>query len=175
MLTQFTNCGEYSSPNNSSASSSVVACTNTSCITPTLDNLSAKVNLGGGADYSVPTGLAEFNLGGDCNEGGYPYNIITWELFLNGAKVRTSNSPGMILGSPSANVNSACVNGRFLIYINLTAIPQDNVNRAGLLNGSGGRSQYDLYVEVSGRDSPAGDLIRNSLKGRTHVTLIPIL
>jgi hypothetical protein len=174
MLTQFNNCGSYSAQNNDESSSSVVSCTSANCITPTLANLGIKVNMGGGAEYSVPAGLAEWNLGGDCNEGGYPYNMIVWELYLNGVKVRDSNYTGMILGNAGANVNSACVNGRFLIYLNLSAIPQDPVNRAGLNNGAS-RSQYDLYVEVYGRDTPTGVLNRNPNTARAHVSLIPIL
>ena len=174
MLTQFNNCGTYSSPPVDAASTSELACTTVSCITPTLANLALKVNLGGGADYSVPTGLAEWNFGGDCNEGGYPYNQIIWELYLGGAKKRDSNYFGMILGNPGANVNTVCVNGRFLLYINLGPISADPVDRSGLNSESGARSQYDLYIEVYGRDTPTGVLNRNSTSGRVHVSLIPI-
>jgi hypothetical protein len=174
MVTQFTNCGTYSAANNDSSSSSAVSCTNATCITPTLDNLSVTAHLAGGAQFSVPSNLTDWNIGGDCNEGGYPYNSIIWELYLNGAKVRTSSMSGMVAGS-SVNVNSMCVNGRFLVYVNLASITSDPVNRTGLMTGSGAtRAQYDLYIEVYGLQTPTGTPDRNTTSGRTHISLLAI-
>lgn len=171
MLTQFNNCSGYQTPTNSERSSLDVVC-DADCITPTLDNLEIKVNLGGGTEYSVPADLAEWNMGGDCNEGGYPYNTIIWELYLNGVKVRDSSMTGM---AGANNVNSRCVNGRFLLYLNMAAIAADNVNRTGLRTGAGTtRASYDLYVEIFGQTTLNGTAQRNSLKGRKRISLLPI-
>ena len=125
--------------------------------------------MGSSTTYTVPAGLTEFNLGGDCNEGGYPYNFIRWELKLNGATVRTSGMTGM---AASGTVDSRCVNGRYLLYVNLNSIAQDPVNRTGLNTSSGTRAAYDLYIEIYGMDStndPAPK--RNMVKGRARVSL----
>jgi hypothetical protein len=174
MVTEFNNCGEYAQPA-SYLSASSLTCDNNHCITPTVSNLSIQANLGGGSDFKVPANLAEWNIGGDCNEGGYNYNTIVWELYLNGAKVRDSNMTGMISASPSMTVNSQCVNGRFEIYVNMSAITQDPVNRTGLLSGSGAtRAAYDLYIQIYGKDSANGVPQPNDLTGRTHVSLLAI-
>ena len=47
-------------------------------------------------------------------------------LDVNGTKVRDSNMTGM---AGSSNVNSRCVNGRYLLYMNMNPIAGDNVNR----------------------------------------------
>ena len=71
-------------------------------------------------------------------------------------------------------VDSRCVNGRFLLYINLRAITEDNVNRTGLSTGAT-RAPYDLYIEIYGQDSSTDTTPeRNPTKGRMRVSLLPI-
>lgn len=171
LFTQFNNCGEYSQSSDQTNSVWDLTCDTPACFNPTTENLEVKVNLGGGAEYAVSQSLMEINLGGDCNEGGFASNVITWELYLNGTKVRDSNMLGMAGQSP---VNSRCINGRFLLYMNLGAIANDPVNRTGLNTGLGGRGQYDLFVEVIGQDLN-GPPQRNPLKGRSHITLVPVI
>jgi hypothetical protein len=174
LLTEFNNCGEYAQPANMLSSESSIVC-DVDCVTPTTDNLAVKANLGGGAEYGVPSGLTEWNMGGDCNEGGFPYNTITWELYLNGIKVRDSNMTGMIAANTALNVNSSCINGRFLLYINLASIGQDPINRSGLLTGSGTtRASYDLYLQIYGRQTPSATPQSNTLTGRSHISLLAL-
>lgn len=170
MLTQFTNCGF--SEMTSATSSSSLECDD-DCVSPVLDNLEVSPRLGGGSDFSVAANIAEWNIGGDCNEAGFPYNTIVWELYLNGTKVRDSGMSGM---GGATNVNSRCVNGRFMLYMNMSAISSDNVNRTGLsTNGvSTSRAQYDLYIEIFGQETLNGTAQRNTLKARRHVSLLPI-
>jgi len=163
--TQFNNCGNYADPLSYDKGATVTCDGDDDCIYPTVNNLSMKVNFGGGTEYSVTADMAEFNLGGDCNEGGFPYNTIRWELYLNSQMVRHSGA---------INADSRCVNGRFLIYIKLSADPADNVNRQGLLTQQGTRMPYDLWVEVYGQNSPNGLPQRNNLKGKFRMSLIPI-
>jgi len=172
LLLQFNNCSQYKQGSEDLLSSSVLDCDD-DCVIQNTDNLQIKVNLGGnGAEYSVPYGLTEWNLGGDCNEGGFLFNTIRWELMLNGTKVRDSGMTGM---AGANTVHSRCLNGRFLLYINLSSISQDPVNRSGLFTGSGAnRASYDLYIEVYGQDSVSGPLYRNPLVGRTRISLLPI-
>lgn len=168
-LMPFTNCGQYAQPASEAMSSSEFVPCNDRCITPVLENLSIKVNMGNATTYTVPAGLSEFNLAGDCNEGGYPANFIRWELQLNGAVVRHSGMSGL---SSSGNADSRCVNGRFSIYVYLRAISQDQVDRTGLNTATGVKSSYDLYIEIYGQDS-VGDPApkRNATKGRTRASL----
>lgn len=175
LLVAYTNCSEMPAEAvDDSASLADLKCDD-DCIEPKSDNLKVTPHLGGsGTEYSLPANLQEFNIGGDCNEGGYPYNTIRWELQLNGVKKRDSGMIGMLAKAPTQNVNSMCVNGRFLLYINLKAISEDNVNRQGLSTGTT-RAPYDLFIEIYGKKS-AGDTspVRNTLKGRTRVSLLPI-
>lgn len=162
MVTEFNNCGDYSSDMNVSGASAL-SCTSTSCVTPTADNLKITPHLQNG-EYDVPANLSEFNIGGDCNEGGYPFNKIHWELSLNGVVVR--NSSETIAGGPA---DTTCVNGRFLIYVNLAAIPEDNVDRTGLSTGAG-RTSYSLNVYIYGETGPSGPTF-SSIGSRTAVPL----
>lgn len=173
MVLPFTNCGQYADPANEELFNQSLDECDDDCIAPKTENLSIKANVGSGNEYGVPAGLTEWNLGGDCNEGGYPSNIIRWELMLNGVMVRHSGMLGMAGNNP---VHSRCVNGRFLLYLNMGAIPEDPVNRSGLLNGVGmNRSAYDLYIEIYGqRAINDPQPVRNSPKGRTRLSLSAI-
>lgn len=168
-LLPFTNCGQYAEPASEAMSSTGFVPCNDRCITPVLENLSVKVNMGTATSYTVTNDLAEFNLGGDCNEGGYVTNFIRWELQLNGSTVRHSGMSGMSAGGTA---DSKCVNGRFMVYVFLGSIAADPVDRRGLKTSSGAKSTYDLVIEIYGQDMP-GDPApkRNMTKGRTKVLL----
>jgi|GEM_PF-1981629 len=173
MVSPFTNCGQYADPASEELYNQSLDECDDDCVMPKAENLSVKANVGSGNDYGVPAGLTEWNLGGDCNEGGYPSNYIRWELYLNGTLVRHSGMLGMAGSNP---VHSRCVNGRFLLYVNLSSIAEDPVNRSGLMYGSGtNRAAYDLWIEIYGQktaNDPAP--VRNSVKGRSRVSLSAI-
>lgn len=167
LITQFNNCGGYTNQAVSEDSVAQVNCTTSNCVIADSTLLSVTPHLVSTGAYGVTAGLSEFNLGGDCNEGGYAANTIRWELMLNGKVVRTSDMP--VAGGASAN--SKCINGRFLIYVNLAALPSgDLVNRTGLANGSGGRSSYDLWINLYGQ-SAAGGALDPSLEAQARVPL----
>lgn len=180
MITQFNNCGNYNTVSSDLNSVMAISCINESCVTPTLANLAINVNIPtGGSDFSVQSGLIDFNLGGDCNEGGFPYNTIKWELWLpTGVMVRNSDMPGS--GSSaggSQTANSQCVNGRFMIYVNLNnRVSGDPVSRLGLINPQAGgqRTNYDLYIQIYGQTIPGGPIQSNQIGARTRVSLNPI-
>lgn len=170
LLLAVTGCGTYEAEQSSSSSSLSLDC-DEDCITPEPQNLEVKAHLGGnGSEYSVPADLAEWNMGGDCNEGGFPHNVIRWELHLNGVKKRDSGMGGLAGTGPA---NSRCVNGRFLLYVNLRSIPEDPVNRTGLRTGSGTqRASYELIIEILGQKSQTDtNPARNGLKGQMRVSL----
>lgn len=174
MMTQFNNCGNYAEVAGANASSSSILC-DEDCVTPVVENLSLKANMRGqGTEFQVPIAMSEFNIGGDCNEAGYvAYNSIRWELQLNGVTVRNSGMAGLVSGGPA---HSKCVNGRFLVYVNLASIPEDPVNRGGLryINGNNARAAYDLYIEIYGQETATSAPVRNIQKGRSRISLLAI-
>lgn len=167
LLAQFNNCGNYAEPKVTESDGSSFSCTTTNCITAKVENLNVTAHVGPAGEYGVPPALAEFNIGGDCNEGGYPANLVRWELWLNGSVVRHSGMP--VTGT--GNGNSRCINGRFLIYVNLAPLTSgDMINRTGLANGTGGRSTYDLWIELYGLSS-AGAALDAGVRYKTRVPL----
>jgi hypothetical protein len=155
LLTQFTNCGDYQAPSSTLDSTDSVACLDTACVSEAPTNLMVSPHLYNG-EYAVPANLTEFNIGGDCNEGGYLNNTIHWDLLLNGQIVRNST---MQLAA-GVNAESRCINGRFLIYVPLTPLSVNNadpVNRTGLMIGSGTtRSSYNLHITIFVTDPTTG-------------------
>ncbi|MGE3387059.1 MAG: hypothetical protein AB7K41_10055, partial [Bdellovibrionales bacterium] len=80
LLTQFTNCDVYSDSSVFNAASSYI-CEGNDCITADADIL----------ELSAPTELfvlstsTSADVGGDCNEAGFPNNVINWNLIQNGS------------------------------------------------------------------------------------------
>lgn len=172
MATLFTNCGTFDDAATFSTSLSSVSCDDADCVTPTVNNLSLRANLSGTTEFRVPVGLADFDIGGDCNEGGFLLNTIRWELYLNNIKVRDSNMAGS--GGPGLASNSTCINGRFRVYVNLGSITGDAVNRTGLSTGGTVRAPYDLWIQIYGQESSLASPQFNTIKGRTRISLIPV-
>lgn len=171
LLTAFANCGTYSDEGTTVNSSLLDVTCDDDCIVPAPENLAVKVNLGEGTDFPVNP-VSDFNLGGDCNEGGFPYNTIVWELWLNGQKVRDSNMAGT---AGTGNANSSCKNGRFMLYVYLGPVAAgDNVDRSGLKTSTGAVAPYNLYVEIYGQTVPYGPAQRNSVSGRRSYSLNPV-
>jgi hypothetical protein len=169
ILTQFINCGSYQAADSTLDGASAVACTNTSCTLANTDNMSITPHVANG-EYAVPAGLSEFNLGGDCNEGGFlappagtpanslgtASNYIHWDLVdPSGAIVRSS---AMQIAA-GLNMESKCINGRFLIYVILSPITLNNADpydRTGLALPNGTRSAYNLHITIFGVDPTTG-------------------
>lgn len=178
LLTQFNNCGNYAEPAlGIDDSSSSLNCLTPNCISPNAEFLKVTPHLESDNGFQVTANLDEFNIGGDCNEGGYPFNKVRWELVLNGNVVRHSGMRVVYdLGlNQWFSADSQCTNGRFLLYINLVAIPDDNFDRRGLADGSGSspavRSSYDLNIILYGQNTQNSQEVFQSPQGRTTVTL----
>lgn len=141
-LTQFNNCSNYQPNIATDGTSSIDCTTTTNCIVPNPNNVGITAHLLNGTESILPS-ESEFNIGGDCNEGGYPYNDIHWDLMVNGQSVR--NSSMQVAGGYTAE--SKCVNGRFLVYVNLGTIPGDSANRTGL-NGQSASLVLTIYGQT---------------------------
>lgn len=169
VLMNFNNCGVYETENSDLTSSSLDCSSDSSCVETT--NLNLKIQpLPKGEAFPLTASLQAFNIGGTCNEAGFTNHQITWALKLNGTSVRTSD-----MTIHGKTWNSTCVNGKFRIYVNLTSISEDAVDRTGGLYGSGtNRASYDLSLEIMGQDS-SGVWYRNTSQGGVKtVTLTPL-
>lgn len=122
VLTQFTNCDVYSE-SSVFAPSTVSECDGASCFALNPDHL----ELGTVSRLYVQNAQVGADLGGDCNEAGFPGNTVTWEIVQGGNVVRhcaqTSNC-------------GVCVNGRFQTYINFAGLPP--------------QSNMQIRVEITG-------------------------
>ncbi|MCC7405400.1 MAG: hypothetical protein IT288_13460 [Bdellovibrionales bacterium] len=152
LLTYFTNCDVYSE-NNLFAELESRCVDKNECINQSSDFMELKIN----SENNLPIGAAEseFDVGGDCNEGGFIQNVIVWELYLDNAMIQSSQMLGL---------NGLCINGRFAMRVRLP--------RMGLLDAVGVRREHRLDVEIVGLDAE-GKLFKNSLLGRKNITLVP--
>jgi hypothetical protein len=170
LMFQFQNCAQDSTPNVQEDIGSSFACSEADCIPETAANLKISPNLFNG-NVVVKTGIDEFNLGGDCNEGGFPDTVVHWALVLNNVTVRNSDQ-GLVAGAP---VNVKCVNGRFNAYITLRAVAGiDNVDRTGLKIGSStATSQYTLKLSIKGKRADGTTDAGNLLDTVQSINLVP--
>lgn len=152
LLTYFTNCDVYSE-NNLFAELTTRCVDTDDCINQSSEFMELKIN----SENNLPIGPAEteFDVGGDCNEGGYIQNVIIWELFLDNTMIQTSQFLGL---------NGLCVNGRFSMRVRLV--------RPGLQDTGGVRREHRLEVEIVGMDAE-GQIFKNPLLARKNITLVP--
>lgn len=149
ILTQFNNCSPYAQSDNSELSSLGDLVCDTDCITPTAANLAIMPVLFEGAQLRIPVNLGDFDIGGTCNEGGYPYNVITWQLY--------DANRNLVRDSSGANALSSCVNGRFRAYVKLSPIASDGADRTGLEKNGNPKDRQSYYL----RFQIFGQLVQN--------------
>ncbi len=156
LVFEFNGCG-FGAPPHAEGEPSV-NCINANCITSNAVDMSVTPHVFNGS-YSVQAAVPDFNVAGDCNEAGFIYNFMRWQLVLNGALVRDS---GMVpVGAYTAD--SQCVNGRFLLYVYLRPVAQDNMDRSGLLTEGGTRASYQLNILFFGSDTNSTQLSQWSM------------
>lgn len=133
-------------------------CVGATCYSQLSEALELEINAG--TIYGVAPSVQIFDLGGWCNEGGYPNNKVIWELSLTNFVVYSTRS---------LTTNSKCVNGRFTVRVDL------GISRAGLKNPQNGNlpSSYNLDIEVIGLDSYGAEH-RNLMNARKRIILNPI-
>lgn len=169
LLTQFNNCDVYSDSSLFNGTSSLNSSGSTvGCIEPELypnEPCPLELRLNSDTDVPISAAVRDFNLGGDCNEGGFSENVIKWELYYNGTLVRNSTT---------VLADSVCDRGKFSLYVILGNTSEDSTDRTGLVvpNSGGARAQHVLYVEIYGKQD--GVEYKNSLMGRKRVYLNPI-
>ncbi|MCB0390871.1 MAG: hypothetical protein KDD58_06265 [Bdellovibrionales bacterium] len=100
-----------------------------------------------------------FNVGGECNEGGFATNRIDWHLIEETNRTVVANSlgqknPTSLCGDPNAmgqtvtevdglnNVPGVCSNGRFNMLINTPLISTSHKLYLCISGGSNGKYQF---------------------------------
>ncbi|CAM5999383.1 unnamed protein product [Sphagnum balticum] len=131
------------------SSASTLSCSTANCVTPTVTNMRIEANLDNGG-FTVPLNMSEFNIGGDCNEGGFPLNLIRWTLMYNnnGTGNQAVRNSGQAVNQGQV-ADSQCINGRFLIYVNLGPVSgvDGGIDRTGL---GGTPGSYSLNLTIYG-------------------------
>ena len=131
----------------------------TSCFNENTENLSLGSSV---RNISIKSSQVFFNVGGDCNEGGYPVNRIDWHIFNSSTNSVLVNSlsqlnPTTICGDPqslansgssnSDNLNNApgtCVSGKFNFRIKLPAAVNSSHILFLCISGSKGDGLYTM-------------------------------
>jgi len=156
LLIIFTNCDVYSE-NNLFAEVDMNCIDTGDCDEKSSEYLELRINSLN--NFPLKSDQTTFDIGGECNEGGYSRNEIIWELY------RTDGS-GPIRNSSTYSLNGTCINGRFSIQVKLSN-PTLEEN-----SGTGNRAAHRLYVEIVGIDG--NKRFKNSLLGRKSIVLIPV-
>lgn len=159
LLTQFNNCDTYS--DNSVFTTFSSTCEGDDCFVQSADLLEIRVvqNIELG-----PTTLV-FDIGGDCNEGGFPINKIKYSLFLNNVKKMTSSD------DPTATTNktSTCILGRFTATVSLPG------KLCTSSTAPSAAATHRLDVELIARTETDGADIRNPQLAKRSINITPLL
>lgn len=149
MLTNFTNCDVYS--NNSAFLAQSTVCGDLCSHNVNADMLEIKINIPDTpSNFAYSNILTQFDLGGDCNEGGFPTNVINW--YITNTRTQT-----VVRDSIAAGGAGVCKWGRFWLPIN---------------TGSALNEQHTLTVEIVGIDE-FGQSANNQILGRHTIYLNP--
>lgn len=117
MLMLFTNCDNVSQKQSTSANLSSLSATST-CVEGVCYNYSAdRLRISSVNNITVNSTADRINVGGECNEGGFPQHLIEWS-------VQSSVSGSIIVSSNTTNIgdeftNFQCVNGHFKINVRI--------------------------------------------------------
>jgi len=149
MLTNFTNCDVYS--NNAAFLAHSTACGTLCSDSANPDMLEIKINIPDTpSNYAYSGVTTQFDLGGDCNEGGYPTSIINWHI-------TNTRTQAVVRDSISAGGAGSCKWGRFQLAID---------------TGVALNEQHTLTVEIIGLDD-FGQTANNTIIGRNTIYLNP--
>ena len=177
ILAQFNNCDTAQTASGigalASMDPSVNLCNGDTCTYQNAANLSVTTSYS--SSVGVMPGLQELNIAGDCNEGGFPTNLIRWELKRNvSGTAMTMRSSTMVYNGHS--MNSQCVRGRFTLDIYLGPITEDMVDRSGLkyANGYPNTTTYSLTIDIIGYDNNGQPYTNSLMGGEQTIYLIPV-
>lgn len=109
VLTQFTNCDVYSN-NGVFSSASQYSCVGNDCKVSSSDLL----EIGSPNELLLLSTDRSVDVGGNCNEGGFVANAITWVLSYNGAVISSCTSLGSC---------GECIKGRYQTTVNIGQVP----------------------------------------------------
>lgn len=171
LVTQFTNCDVYSESSgmfNQFAST----CSGDECSggVQRADYLKLRANYPN--PFYVLSTASYLNVAGECNEGGYPDSVITWNLYEDQSiKASSDENPEAYQGK--------CVNGRFSIKVRIvhnygTEAAPDNYYGLQIPPRAGNTfKSHLLEVELYGVDEN-GTAIKNPSLAPESIWLVPI-
>lgn len=181
LLLHFNNCSNINDTTGFDTTSPLSACApsdpnthnlinaappNVNCTLPDLNNMMIQPV---GGDRVIGAGVADFQVGGSCNEGNYPLNVVAWQLTLDGQVVRHS---GMI-NTRGTTSNTSCYQGHFTSFVDLNKLSSgDQVDRTGLTNNDDCPHQYMLIMTITGYDTK-GNPYQNAANGTITIPLDP--
>jgi hypothetical protein len=130
-----------------------------SCFNENTENLSLGSSV---RNISIKSSQIFFNVGGDCNEGGFPVNRIDWHIIKSSDMSVLVNSlsqlsPTTICGDPQSLANSGasnsdglnnspgtCVSGKFNFRIKLPSVVNTSHILFLCISGSKGDGLYTM-------------------------------
>ncbi len=151
LLLGFNNCAPE---NSGSLFSSYVSssCSGEECVQKNADLLDLTINHQG--EIRVASTTSRLDIGGECNEGGYPVNSMVWEVY------NENNPNSIVFGSltNAAGVEFKCINGRFSTQVHLpTPVSMPLI----------------VWIELIAFDDE-GNEVRNTLQARKSVFVRPL-
>ena len=147
IMVQFVNCQSLEETGEI-PSVSCVEFNQNNCVVPSADDLQLSIPY---PYVFLETNQLRFNISGDCNEGGFLGNAVTWELY-----VRENEEKELISNSEDMEMSTICYQGRFLL---LVEIPEQYKGRENII----------LLVELVGKE---GETIhRNELSANQEIDI----
>lgn len=129
--------------------------------------------------FTVNPSAVRVNIGGDCNEGGFKENIITWKLFQGQNLKTTSDAAFANTNGMNTAYLASCKNGRFTLLVDIEykypsfsnpvpglRVPNENCESRPCYEA------HDLHIEFFGLDEN-GDRIKNPSTAAETIRLVP--
>lgn len=155
-LMPFTNCDNYSenSPFGDYSSSCIDFPEMDECKGQSAKLLELRIN--SSKDIYVNLGDITIPISGDCNEAGFPDNVIIWELYIENQRILSSTET-----SPVSS--GRCVDGQFVLQVRVMGLKPA---------GFSSPVSHRLEVELIAFDSQ-GHNVKNPILARKTAYLHP--
>ncbi len=158
VMVMFINCQNVEEPAVVESSSHCIDVDANKCSEPKEDLLSLIVHSPSSEIFLQPH-QSQFNISGDCNEGGFQDHMIAWELYANSSLISSSMEEKQTL---------KCSQGHFLILVQL---PVRRNNQNSLWVG-GLRVSHLLVLNIG--QTVGGKIVKSpSAQKRLHIHPIP--
>lgn len=171
VATQFTNCDVYSESSGLFNQFSM-SCVGNECSGTGAKAEFLKIRVNYPNPFYVLSTISYLNVAGECNEGGFPDSVITWNLF-EGQTIKSSSDEN------PAEYQGRCVNGRFQLKVRVVhnygtdAAPDNYYGLQVPPRANNIFKDHLLEVELYGIDE-TGTPIKNPSLSPEAIWLVPI-